>query len=405
MKRLARFIVLFVAVTLACSRSAHLTATALPARPTAPPVPAEYQATYDELETTLSGFANSLPPSGSAPTFGTDLAYANGNIGETLLEPTTMTLVQTMLDQLLSLGVQGVIVHISFPLLEPDSPRSAEYLQFFKQVEAQVRQRNLKLLIESGPLFAGTAYSPVRVDWSKYTLGSFLQARQNQLAVIAREIKPDYLQIANEPTTQAMLTGFNFTPAAYAEFVRAAIQQIGHSEGMVLTAGAGTWEEPNYLDGLIGMPGLDAIDIHLYPLGRDAALLQRAYAAAQDANAHGQQVVISEAGLYKVRASELTTLGKNFTEIFGRDVFSFWEPLDEKFIQVITQLARAGKIELVSFFWTRNFFAYLDYDQYYTVPSEEINRPINQASILNVRNGTLSQLGEFYKNWIATQLN
>ncbi len=411
MKRLSSFILLLGMLALACGRSGQPAGIPpptqeIPATATVwdTAVPSEYQAIYDDLNAALDQFAASLPQSGGTPpTFAAELSYANGNVGEALLRPEMLPLVRAQLDALHAMGVKGVVVAIKFPMLEADFPHSAEYLHFFEQVAAEIRQRGMKILVEAGPLFSGTIYSSLSVDWSKYTQASFLAAQENELQTIAARIRPDYLQIANEPSTLAMLTGFQLTPAEYADFVRTSVEKIGHPGGMLLAAGSGTWEDPAYMNDLTGIPGLDCIDIHIYPIGRDGGLLQRAYATAGQARAAGKRVVISEAWLYKIRSSDLATFGGDYATVISRDAFSFFEPLDEKYIQVLTRLARAGGIEFVAFFWTRSFFAYLSYDQAHTLTEAEINRQMNAASVAALQSGATSPLGLFYQEWIAGQ--
>jgi hypothetical protein len=413
MKHLAALLLLLALAVLACGRSNRLVTATPPSSPTlalstptiwSTGIPPEYLKTYDDLNTSLDDFLASMPPGGGqVPVFAAELAYANGNIGEALLRPEILPLVRKQLDALHDLGVRGVVVGIKFPLLEASFPRSAEYLQFYKQVGTEIHQRGMKFLVEVGPVFSGTIFSPLNVDWRQYTLATFQAAQQDELVTIATEIGPDYLQIADEPTTIAMLTGFRMSVAEYAGFIRSSAEKIGHPNGLLLAAGAGTWEDPAYLNDLMNIPGLDCIDLHIYPIGKNAALLQRAYAAAQQAHAAGKRVAISEAGLYKVNSSELSTLGGDYARIYSRDTFSLFEPLDEKFIQALTQMSRAGGIEFVSFFWTRSFFAYLDYDQVHTDSDAEINRLINQASLTAMQSGAVSPLGIFYQNWISEQ--
>ncbi|MEW5942020.1 MAG: hypothetical protein AB1750_20330 [Chloroflexota bacterium] len=402
MKRLLYGVLAIILLAVACRQSA--TPTVAPAVEWPAPIPSEYQATYDDLNAALDEFIASLPQTGGTPPiFAAELSYANGNIGETLLKPEVLPLVRQQLDALQGMGVQGVVVAISVPLLQPDYPRSEEYLEFFKQVAEEVRARGMILLVESGPIFSGTLYSPVSVDWSDYTRDSFLQATQDQLLTIANEVRPDFLQIANEPSIVAMLTGFENTPEEYLGFIKSTVEKIDKSTGIQLGAGAGTWEDPAYMEGLMQLAGLDFIDLHIYPIGRDGALLQFASQTAQLARASGKKVTISESWLYKVDSSELGEVSGDFETIYSRDAWSFFEPLDEKFIQALTLMARADEIEFVSFFWTRYFFAYLDYEQYHTLSAPEINRAINQASVAAAENGTLSPLGEFFKAWITEQ--
>ncbi len=356
------------------------------------------------MTTTLNTFTNSLPPGkNEGLLLGTELSYANGNIGETLLKPETMTLVKKQLDALKSMGVRAIVVAIKFPMLEPDFPNSAGYLQFFKQVATEIHNRDMKFLVEVGPLFAGTIYSALQVDWTKYNKESFMAAQQNELVTISTEIQPDYLQIADEPNTIAMLSGVAFTPDEYATFIQSSVNKIGHPNGLRLGAGSGTWEDPAYMNNLMSITGLDCIDLHIYPIGRDGNLLKRASDTAIQARQNGKCAIISEAGLYKVSSSELSSLSGDFASIYSRDAFSFWEPADEAFITALTRLSQSSGVEFVSFFWTRSFFSYLDYDQSHDLSVQQINRNLNQASIASLENGTLSPLGEFFKDLIAQQ--
>lgn len=368
------------------------------------PVPAEYQDTYDQINSSLEAVLSTVSgQSGPAPLFAAELSYANGNIGEGLLNPAVMDLVRLQLDDLTKMGVRGVVLAIKFPMVEPNFPHSAEYLQFFKQVTAEVRQSNMKLLVESGALFSGTAFSPLKVDWTQYpTAEAFRDAEIHQLQTIASEIRPDYLQIANEPTTTAMLTHFVDTPGDYAAFIQKAVASIPPEPGMLLGAGAGTWEDPAYVTDLYKIEGLDFIDLHVYPLGKNGGMLSLAADLATRAHSAGKRVVVSEAWLYKTDSSSAFQ-ASDFTTIIGRDVFSFWEPLDEKFIRDLTAIARSGGIEFLSFFWVREFYAYLDYAQYQNVPLDQINPVINQISVANSKQHMLSPLGVFYQDWISQQ--
>lgn len=405
MKRLLTFLILLAVVGFACARSNRNTGGSPTSAPSAPPpVPAEYQATYHELDSTLTSYTDSLPANKGKPLMlGAELLYANSNAGEALLKPEVLPIVEKQLDDLHSMGVNGVVVAIKFPMLETDFPHSAEYLQFYKQVAAEIHKRNMKFLIEAGPVFSGTIFSPLQVDWSKYNKDSFIVAQQNELVTIASEIQPDYLQIADEPSTIAMLSGVKFTPNDYAAFIRSSVDRIGHRGGMKIGAGSGTWEDPAYMNNLMSIKGLDCIDIHIYPIGRNASLMERAYDIATKARTSGKCAVISEAWLYKVNSDEMTTLSGNFEQVYGRDAFSFWEPVDESFIRAVTKLSQASGIEFASFFWTRYFFAYLDYDQYHNLTPPQINRQATQASIANTESNRLSPLGIFFRDWVAAQ--
>jgi hypothetical protein len=188
------------------------------------------------------------------------------------------------------------------------------------------------------------------------------------------------------------------TPAAWGDFIRSTLQKVERPNGMLVGAGTGTWEDPAYLDEVIGMPGLDYVDLHIYPMAKDGALLERAFDDALAARGAGKRVTISECWLYKALPGELGSGIGNFEGIQVRDNYSFWSPRDERYVLDIMNLADATKMDFVSFFWTRYFFAYLDYSTTpRNLPAIEFNRLINQAALGNIQAGRLSLLGQYYQ--------
>jgi hypothetical protein len=381
-----------------------------PASELTPPVPEEYQAVYDELEAEMAHFEVTLNEtwdhSLAQTTIATELAYANGNIGEGLLSANIMNYNRMLLDMLQATGVKGVVLAIKFPLLKPDFPLSSEYLQFFKNIMAECRQRGMKVLVECGAIFAGTPYSPVEVDWSNYTTGTFLQGLEDQLLLIAEEIKPDYLTLANEPQTQEALTKLTITPTVWSDFIASTLQNIDRSSGLLVGAGTGTWESPSYINELFDMQNLDYIDLHIYPMNSNAIYLDRALNYAIEARASGKRVTVSESWLWKATPAELGNFLGDTEKIMNRDVYSFWYPLDARFIRAIMDLADATDMDFVSFFWTRNLLSYLDYDSTpHSLTTAEYNRLINQASLGNLQKGELSQLGQYLREALNSRTN
>jgi hypothetical protein len=376
----------------------------------APPVPGQYQAIYDELKAEMAHFEVTLNETWNhslgQTIIATELAYANGNIGEGLLNANIMNYNRMLLDSLQAMGAKGVVLAIKFPLLKPDFPRSSEYLQFFKNIMVECHQRSMKVLVECGAIFAGTPYSPVEVDWSNYTTETFLQGLKDQLLLIAEEIKPDYLTLANEPQTEEALTKLTITPGIWSGFIASTLQNIDRSGGLLIGAGTGTWENPNYINELFDMPGLDYIDLHIYPMNTNAIYLDRALNYAVEARAAGKRVTVSESWLWKATPAELSNFLGDTEKIMNRDVYSFWYPLDERFIQDVVNLADATNMDFVSFFWTRNFLSYLDYDSTpHDLTTAEYNRLINQASLANLQRGELSPLGRYFQQALNSRTN
>jgi hypothetical protein len=373
-----------------------------------PPIPEEYQAVYDELEAEMSHFEVTLNEtwdhSLGQTIIATEEAYANGNIGEGLLSANMMGYNRMLLDRLQAMGVKGVVLAIKFPLLKPDFPHSSEYLQFFQNITVECRQRGMKVLVECGAIFAGTPYSPVQVDWSNYTTETFLQGLQDQLLLIAKEIKPDYLTLANEPQTEESLTNLTITPTTWGGFIASTLPKIDHSGGLLVGAGTGTWENPAYINELFNMSGLDYIDLHIYPMNQNAIYLDRALNYALQAHAAGKRVTVSESWLWKATPAELGNFLGDTEKIMNRDVYSFWYPLDERFIQDIINLADATDMDFVSFFWTRNLLSYLDYNSTsHNLTTAEYNRLINQASLANLGKGVLSPLGQYFQQVLTSR--
>lgn len=373
-----------------------------------PPVPAEYQPLYSELSAELAHFEGVLNQrwnhSQGQTIMATELAFANGNIGEGILNSNSLENNRLLLDRLQAMGVKGVVVAIKYPLLKPDFPRSSEYLQFYKDIVAECHRRGITVLVECGAIFAGTPYSPVQVDWFRYTTATFLQDLQDQLVLIASQIRPDYLTLANEPQTEESLTGLIITPTVWRDFIASTMGKIDRSGGLLLGAGTGTWENPAYINAIIGMHGLDYIDLHIYPLNKDGTLVERALDYALQARAAGQRVTVSESWLWKASAQELGNGLGDPEKIMNRDVYSFWYPVDARFIQDIMDLADATTMDFVSFFWTRNFFAYLDYSKtLHFLSTAQYNRLINQAFISNVQNDTLSSLGRYLQQKLTSR--
>ena len=371
-----------------------------------PPVPPEYASLESLLGSELGDFEATLNTSWDhsegSTVFAADLLYANGNVGEALLQPQVMDQNRTMLDQLQALGIKGVVIAIKFPLLSPSFPHSTDYLAFYKEIVTECHRRGIRVLVESGAVFSGTPYSAVHVDWSQYTRDSFFQGLEDQLLLIASQVRPDYLTLANEPTTDAALTGFQITPAVWGAFLRDTAARVDRSSGLGVGAGTGTWENPAFMSEAMSLPGLDYIDLHVYPLGANGAYALRALQYAQQARASGKRVTISECWLYKASPEELGNGLGDIQKIMNRDVWSFWTPVEERFILDIIHLADSTRMDFVSFFWARNFFAYLDYASTpHDLATQQLNQRINQASQANLQSGTFSTLGLFVQSQLG----
>lgn len=364
-------------------------------------IPSRYRALYGELERALNTFAPRAPGEGrNAVIFGAELLPANGHRQQALLHPNARIGVSLYLDALRALGVRGVKISIGYPLLSEDDPQREAYLAFYRDVVGQVRQRGMRLLVGTGVLIPDetTGVGPHQ----ELTFQHYLEARRQIARTIARELRPDYLTIANEPTTEARATGLRQLADVrdYGHLVRFVLEGLAdRPEGIRIGAGAGNWESREFIRECLRIEGIDYIDVHIYPIS--LGLLNRAAEMVRLARAEGKPVVIGEAWLYKASAVELLR-NAAAGPIFARDVFSFWAPLDGAFLEALVRLAHAEGVSFLSFFRSVYFFAYVEY-----APSLE---PLSPAYLLrlaeavaveNILRGDVSPTGARYRALIA----
>lgn len=365
---------------------------------TAPPVPAEYRALYAELELSLSEaerFHGDLPPARTAvPTlYSTELLAASTNRGEDLLRTQTLQGVILWLDRLKELGFGGVTLSIQYPFLLPRFPRSAEYLGFFKRVVAECRARQLRVVIELGSVFRQPEFSRTRVDYSGLTFEQYQRELREMASVVLRELQPDYLTVLNEPDTTGENLGLSFAPENTAELVRYVLRDLRRGRTRI-GAGAGTWSPLRFFELLAERTSVDYLDLHIYPIQRDY-VTGRIRAIAALAARHGKRLAASESWLYKASLAELGRGVASTPGLFARDVFSFWQPLDARFIRLMTQISRAYSFEHCSYFWSRYFFGQLEYSPATRglTPAEAFEHA-NRAAVPNVLQGKATPLGE-----------
>jgi hypothetical protein len=395
------------AVLVACSgeqqgsNGAQTPAAEMTPMPTPIPVPAAFHPLYDELQTRLEAaqsYFAARPDAGGQPGLVLELLVANGNRGEDLLRPDTLDTTRLFLDRFKEIGARGVAVQIVYPLLGKDYPRSDEYLDFYRAVADEVRQRGLTLIVATGAPFAGTEFSTLHVDYSGKTPKSYLQERLDQASVIAGELRPDYLCLSEEQSTERMLTGLDITTNDYFDFLSSAPAAIESPSGVKLGAGSGSWERQDLVQRLIQETSLDFVDIHVYPLSSGFTDYLRVTADwASDARTAGKEVVIGEAWLYKASAEELQS-GVGFQTLFGRDVYSFWQPLDVMFMDTAVELGRATGVSYLSFFWSRYLFGYVDYaDLPLGATGQALQQAANLASWTAFARGELSATGREFR--------
>jgi hypothetical protein len=379
------------------------TATSAPPTIQTPQVPAEYAQLYQSLNQGLEAWKQSiqkLPASAeAAPIFGAHLLAANANRGAVLLDPSAITAVDSSVDRLKQLGVAGVTVTISFPLLNPDQPHASDYLSFYETVARHVRDRGLKLSVEQHVAFSGTPFSAVQFDFSKLTFDEFVTLDHRMSQLILDNIHPDFLTLLSEPDTFVSLTGYKqaSTPEGAAAMVGDILAGLSRGQTKI-GAGAGSWL-PNAVqyDAAFARTSIDYLDLHIYPLTSNT--VQVAQAVADAAKSAGKPLVLDEAWFYKV-------VGIGGVQQEGdqelRDSFSFWSPLDSRFVTLLAAFARANNIAYVAPFWSTFFWGYVDYGpdtKDLALPS--LQRLTNEAANKAMRDGTFTATGKAYGSAIS----
>jgi hypothetical protein len=369
----------------------------------AAPVPTEYQALYDSLSRQLDEFDRTVQPrckAGTKPVmFAAELLSANSNIGEKLLTDANFEGAKVYLDAMQRMGITGVTISLSYPFFTPGFSNNDRYLDFYKKVIQECRARKMKVLIDNGNPFFNTPFSDVNYSLKGITLEKWRVGKRQTTETILKELRPDYLSVSNEPSTEDMLLGIRQTPAQYAQTVAYIINGL-KQESTLLAAGTGTWSDMNYIRELVKLPELDYIDMHIYPL----KYLEGTLTAADIATSAGKKLVIGEMWLYKVRDTEITDLGQIATQttMFGRDVYSFWAPLDGRFLQVMARMSECTGYEFITPFWSTCLFGYVDYDSSKNLSYGELRQKHNREAYANMLKGGLSASGEAYRDAIRS---
>ncbi len=178
-----------------------------------------------------------------------------------------------------------------------------------------------------------------------------------QAQIVIERVHPDWVNLISEPNTEASLTriGALGTIAGLTQFVTTTVQAIGPHGSTKLVAGAASWYGPAYDEALVHTP-IDGLVTHIYPA--NATTAADLIATAKIAHDAGKPLVADEIWLYK----GLTTLSGSVAASNGQGAlctYSFWEPLDVRFMEAVRQWAVKAGVPFVSGFWSQLAFAYL----------------------------------------------
>lgn len=376
-------------------------------------IPQKYQALYTELEQELDEFGQQLDSRWDKDkyqtTFGAELIVANGNRGTALLDEENYQYILLYLDRLEQLGVKGVKVTVGYPLLVSDFPHSNRYLDFYTKLSQEISEkRGLGLLVQSTALFTESEFSTIGDQLKAYyqdlVLEKYQQGKREQINKILTHLKPDYLTVETEPDTMAHNTGLKELndPQVFRKTIKQQIEGVNRGNTLI-GAGVGTWNDQSFAEEIVTIPNLDFFEMRIYPVVGE--YLENALIFADLAKAHGKKIIMGESWLYKASEQEVKQGGAIVLKAFTRDTFSFWQPLDQKFLEILVKLAHFKQIEFVSPFWTKYFFGYSGYTIINSFkPPGMLLKQSDQVAIQNLLAGEYTQTGLTYQKLINNSI-
>jgi hypothetical protein len=361
------------------------------------PVPAAHRALYDHLSAQLDAYQHAVDampvsPATVAPTRATELLPANGNRLRALLTPTAVVAADTWLDRLQKLGIGGVTLGIKVPMLLPQfGPDADAYTRFYATVAEHARARHLTVDVELGELFCGTPFASCSYSY-RGTYDAFVRATVDQARIVIDRVRPAYLTVLAEPTTEAALAGIPSLASqdGAVRYVVDVLAGIGPRGTTKVGAGAATWLPSSY-DAALLRTSIDYLDVHVYPItaSMTATLLEDTALA----HAAGKPIVMDETWLYKTDDLRSATPATS-DRVFRLDSFSFFEPLDVRFLEITAAWARKAGAAYVSPFWAGQFFSYVDWTPALDVaPFATLNQAFDEQVRRAFTAGTTTETG------------
>ena len=368
-------------------------------------IPSTYQSTYATLSQILDKFGQTLNSRSSGAShrviYATELLPADSNIGQALLSPQAMQGVINFLDAIQKLGIQGVTIDISYPILTPTFPNYAQYLSFYERVVEQVRQRGMKIDIESEtPLLVGyPGLSLGSVSYANLSYSTYLSGDKEMIQTVIDDLHPDYLNIGTETDTLQGLLHYPeiSTPQGWSIYIHSLLEGLNKGNTKI-NVGIGSWDPIGYLYATLNDSAIDAIDIHVYPVyGNYLSVLTQ---IGQLSREYNKPIVIDEMWLHKSTENEGHSFASD-AEISARNMYAFWIPLDEKFLQLMSKYSQVYNVAFLSPFEATYFFAYLNYtSSSANVPYYEARQVAGRAAGRNIASDIISPLGCYYQGLI-----
>ncbi|WP_180541674.1 fibronectin type III domain-containing protein [Nevskia soli] len=379
-------------------------------------VPSQYQSLYSELQGDISTFSQAISAQGNGSTYPTMFASqaltANSDLGSALLNPNYFQYdVMPELQELKALGVSAVSVHINFPILyEPyygNQQTFQSYVSFYQQLAQQIHSMGMKMTAETTVASAepGTNGATFQTYYLGLTWNEYIAGRAQNAVNVAQLIQPDYMSVITEPDSESQNSSQPNagTPSGSLQELQTilAALQAANVTNVPVGAGAGTWINSftTYIQNAIST-SVSYIDTHMYSVSN--SFPENALTAASMAHAAGLPIAMSETWCKKISAAQLASVqtALNSPTIDALDTMSFWEPLDQQYLQSVVNMAQAGQFLFVSPFWTTLYYASLSYATYGSQSPTAVLEASYSASI-NARSiGAFSTLGTAWETMI-----
>lgn len=379
------------------------------------PVPSNHSALYRELSEKLRAADMSINTAWDGQLSGTLsagwLLPANNNAGAAMLTPQYWDVTVKYIDAMKALGAKALVVEVNYPGLTAGFIGDPEpYIQYFEKVGVELRNRGMLYVVEHNSLLPGFSAFPVADYYialkAQGTAGKnrWGTERYQEAKIILERIKPDYLVLVEEPGTHDC--GLGLTVEEWTFHLQVLAQTLKtevSTSTALLGAGSGVWEDRRFTENYANIPAFDFVDLHMYPIASPTANYFTEYFSRLDylrASAPGKKILAVEGWLFKASPDELAGgVGVISTEVFAREVYSYWAPLDQRFLEINTKIAHKYGFAMLGMAWTRYFFAYLipgDPSLIGLTPSQIIARA-NQAAVLAMLNGESSSTGAVFK--------
>jgi hypothetical protein len=374
-------------------------------------VPASYSSTYSALDKAVDNFVTSLDcrKDASNPKLGTILYSANGEQGTTILKPQTMTAIQAEIGRCQSLGMKAVTVRVPFPLgcqqFWSNNMQGASNPQAVMAVYSAVVQKchaaGMHVHVSAAPSFSynGNQFADTAQNFAiNLTASQYQTAFAEHISNIASLVQPDGIGITSGPSGDLNWTSqmVYSAPSSLQDFVQVMVNKVSAANAKskartYVTAGSGSTEFNN---AFAKVNGLAAIELSIGFSGKNE--LQNAITFADSAHAAGKAVIVTSAWLtkYGIGTPPYEGIGAGQGLIEGaRSSYSFWEPLDCKFLSAMKKFARVESTAIITVGSPQELFAYNDYNSVANDSDPDVVTLEGKAAYQAIMQGEFSSAG------------